>query len=107
MSRAASMTCAVGREAATWREFVGMLDVRLASGGRFVPPLIVKELSKPGYFDVLMNSLNIMQDHVTRANFLAISEPMKSPAPMMATVAFRFSVLVSSGCLMRGAMDGA
>lgn len=37
-----------------------------ANAARLVPPLIEKGPSKPGYFDVLMNSLNIMQDHITR-----------------------------------------
>lgn len=32
-----------------------------------LPKLIAPEPDKPGYFDVLMNSLNIMQDQITRA----------------------------------------
>ena len=42
-------------------------------------------LASPGYFDVLMNSINIMQDHITRAR-LAGEPPHVLLVPRLATV---------------------
>lgn len=53
-------------------EFVSRLLLQLPAGLRdqaaqIAPHLLAKELSTPGYFDVLANSINIMQDYITRA----------------------------------------
>jgi NTE family protein len=52
-------------------DFLARLLGQLPAGMRehvesIAPPLFPQGQSLPGYFDVLSNSLNIMQDHITR-----------------------------------------
>lgn len=53
-------------------EFINRLVNQLPAGLReqtahIAPRLLTQEPSTPGYFDVLANSINIMQDYITRA----------------------------------------
>ena len=53
-------------------EFINRLLYQLPAGLReqaaqIAPRLLTQESSTPGYFDVLANSINIMQDYITRA----------------------------------------
>jgi NTE family protein len=68
-------------------ELVSRLLPQLPAGLRkqaaqIVPRLLAKEPSTPGYFDVLANSINIMQDYVTRAR-LAGDPPHVLLAPRL------------------------
>jgi NTE family protein len=56
-----------------------------ATAQRFLPGLIKGEPESPGYFDVLTNSLNIMQDRITRSR-LAGEPPNVLIAPDVATI---------------------
>lgn len=53
-----------------------------AQANQIVPQLLPQGLSTPGYFDVLANSINIMQDHITRAR-LAGEPPHVMLAPRL------------------------
>jgi len=50
--------------------------------GQILPRLVPQGSSTPGYFDVLANSINIMQDHITRAR-LAGEPPHVMLAPRL------------------------
>ena len=54
------------------KEFIARLLTQLPAGLReqasqIAPHLLLRGLSTPGYFDVLANAINIMQDYITRA----------------------------------------
>jgi NTE family protein len=54
------------------REFVARLMSKVPAGlredaAKVASRLLPQKESKPGYFDVLTNSINIMQDHITRS----------------------------------------
>jgi NTE family protein len=52
---------------------------------QIVPPLLPQGSSTPGYFGVLANSINIMQDHITRAR-LAGEPPHVMLAPRLGDI---------------------
>lgn len=52
---------------------------------QIAPQLLVPERQTPGYFDVLANSINIMQDHITRAR-LAGEPPHVMLAPRLGDI---------------------
>ncbi len=69
------------------REFVSRVLNQLPAALReqanqIVPRLLPQVSSTPGYFDVLANSINIMQDHITRAR-LAGEPPHVMLAPRL------------------------
>ena len=71
-------------------EFLARLVSQIPPGIRdqvaaIAPNLLQPAPASPGYFDVLMNSINIMQDHITRAR-LAGEPPHVLLVPRLATV---------------------
>ena len=55
---------------------------RVCTRAQSAPRLLPQEPSTPGYFDALTNSINIMQDHITRTR-LADEPPHVLLAPRL------------------------
>ncbi len=71
-------------------EFVARLITQMPPGIRdqvaaIAPSLLQPAPTSPGYFDVLMNSINIMQDHITRSR-LAGEPPHVLLVPRLSTI---------------------